>query len=166
MPHLGAEAAERLGVDLSRLVMIPDPGSRWLAVTATVAEVLPVVAVRPPGRVSDADAARFAARLRDRDGVLLVQGPWPQAEASLSVGDPGWSGLGRGHGYLNAREVTVTVASRRLSTPRRGPVLLPAPGGVVDAPRGISSAARGASEASSLRETLPIREALSVREAG
>ena len=31
MPHLGAEAAERLGVDLSRLVVIPDPGSRWLA---------------------------------------------------------------------------------------------------------------------------------------
>jgi len=164
MPNLGAEAAERLGVDLTRLVMVPDPGSRWLAVTATITEVLPVVVVRPPGRVSDADAARFAARLRDRDGVLLVQGPWPQAEASLSVSDPGWSGLGRGHGYLDAREVTVTVSSRRLAAPRRGPVLLPAPGGVVDAVRGPSPVVRDAREQEI--ETVPIREALPVREAG
>ncbi len=49
VPQFGAEAAERLGVDLSRLVLIPEPGPRWLAVTATIAEVLPVVAVRPGG---------------------------------------------------------------------------------------------------------------------
>ncbi len=47
MPELGAEAAEKYGLDLDRLVFIPDPGPRWLAVTATIAEVLPVVAVRP-----------------------------------------------------------------------------------------------------------------------
>lgn len=174
MPHLGAEAAERLGVELSRLVMIPDPGSRWLAVTATVAEVLPVVAVRPPGRVADAEAARFAARLRDRDGVLLVQGSWPQAEATLSVSAPGWGGLGRGHGYLDAREVTVTVTSRRLSTPRRGRMLLPAPGGVVDAPAAAPAVGAGSApgvpavrrDGLSAHEALSVREALPVREAG
>ncbi|GAA1698326.1 hypothetical protein GCM10009808_14760 [Microbacterium sediminicola] len=132
MPDLGAEAAERLGVDLSKLVIVPGPGSRWLAVTSTVTEVLPVVAVRPPGRVSDAEASRFAARLRDRGSVLLVQGSWPQAEATLSVSDAGWSGLGQGHGYLGVREATITVASRRLSTPRRGRMLLPALGGIVE----------------------------------
>ena len=104
MPQLGAEAAEGLGVDLSRLVLIPDPGSRWLAVTATIAEVLPVVAVRPGGRATDAEVSRLAARLRDRGAVLLVQGPWPQAEAMHRGGRPGWTGLGRGHGYLAARE--------------------------------------------------------------
>lgn len=134
MPHVGAEAAERAGVDLARLVMIPDPGSRWLAVTATIAEVLPVVAVQLPGRVADAEAARVAARLRDRDAVLLVHGPWPHAEASLSVSAPRWSGLGSGHGYLDAREVTVTVTSRRMSTPRRGRMVLPASGGVLAHP--------------------------------
>ena len=104
MPQLGAEAAEGLGVDLSRLVLIPDPGPRWLAVTATIAEVLPVVAVRPSGRATDAEVSRLAARLRDRGAVLLVQGPWPQAEAVLEVGDPVWTGLGRGHGYLAGRD--------------------------------------------------------------
>ncbi len=125
MPRLGAEAAERLGVDLSRLVLIPDPGARWLAVTSTVAEVLPVVAVRPAGRAADGEIARLAARLRDRGAVLLVQGPWPQAEAVLEVGEPAWEGVGRGHGYLSGREVTITASSRRWPRSRRTRVMLP-----------------------------------------
>ena len=136
MPRLGAEAAEGMGVDLSRLVLIPDPGPRWLAVTATVAEVLPVVAVRPSGRASDAEVSRLAARLRDRGAVLLVQGPWPQAEAVLEVGDPVWTGVGRGHGYLDGRAVTVTASSRRWPRPRQERLLLPdASGGLAVAPR-------------------------------
>jgi hypothetical protein len=131
IPQFGAEAAERAGVDLSRLVLIPEPGTRWLAVTATIAEVLPVVAVRPVGRAADGDIARLAARLRDRGAVLLVQGPWAQAEASIAVAEPDWSGLGDGHGYLAARELTVTVTSRRTPVPRRGRMLLPGADGAL-----------------------------------
>ena len=69
--------------------------------------------------------------LRDRGAVLLVQGPWAQAEAIIDVGEPEWSGLGRGHGYLSARELTVTVTSRRTPVPRRGRVLLPAEDGAL-----------------------------------
>ena len=131
VPQFGAEAAESLGVDLSRLVLIPEPGSRWLAVTATIAEVLPVVVVRPGGRATDGDVSRLAARLRDRGAVLLVQGPWAQAEAVIDVADPDWTGLGHGHGYLSGRELTVTVTSRRTPVPRRGRVLLPAGDGAL-----------------------------------
>ena len=131
MPELGVEAAEALGVDLARVVFVPDPGPRWLAVTATIAEVAPVVAVRPPTRVADGQVSRLAARLRDRGTVLLVQGAWPQAEASLDVGDPEWSGLGRGHGYLAGREVTVTATSRRWPRAKRERMLLPGPDGQV-----------------------------------
>jgi hypothetical protein len=131
MPELGAEAAERYGLDLDRLVFIPDPGPRWLAVTATIAEVLPVVAVRPPSRVSDKEVARMASRLRDRGTVLLVQGAWPQAEAVIDVADPRWSGLGDGHGYLAGRELTVSVTSRRAPTARRARMLLPAADGSI-----------------------------------
>ena len=139
MPRLGAEAAEKLGVDLSRLVLIPDPGPRWLAVTATISEVLPVVAVRPSGRATDAEVSRLAARLRDRGAVLLVQGPWPQAEAVLEASDPMWTGLGRGHGYLDGRAVTVTSTSRRWPRPRRERLLLPdASGGLAPAPQAMS----------------------------
>jgi hypothetical protein len=131
MPDLGAEAAERYGLDLDRLVFVPDPGPRWLAVTATIAEVLPVVAVRPPARVSEAQASRLAARLRDRGTVLLVQGAWPQTEAVIEVADPRWSGLERGHGYLAGRELTVSVTSRRSPTARRARMLLPAADGTI-----------------------------------
>jgi len=133
MPELGAEAAAHGGVDLSKLVLIPDPGTRWLAVTATIAEVLPVVAVRPPSRARDGDVSRLAARLRERGSVLLVQGTWPQTEAMIDVSDPVWSGVGDGHGYLAARELTVTVTSRRTPVPRSARVQLPTTAGQVAA---------------------------------
>jgi len=67
MPGFGAEAAEHAGVDLSRVVLIPDPGARWLAVTATIADVLPIVAVRPPERAKDSDIAKLADILFTRE---------------------------------------------------------------------------------------------------
>ncbi len=143
MPQLGVEAAEAMGVDLSRLVLVPEPGRRWLAVTATIADVLPLVAVRPRGRVPDGEVSRLAARLRERGAVLLVDGPWPQAEAVLTVDQPEWHGLGRGHGYLEGRAVTVTSASRRWPTPRRARVMLPdAHGDVSRAPEAALPAER------------------------
>ncbi|MGH2274647.1 MULTISPECIES: hypothetical protein [Microbacterium] len=131
VPELGAEAASDLGVDLSRLVLVPDPGPRWLAVAATLADVLPVVAVRPIGRVSDADASRFGARLRERNAVLLVQGVWPQAAASIGLESPEWSGLGAGDGYLRSRALTVSVQTRQAGVPRRARLLLPDPAGAL-----------------------------------
>lgn len=125
MPTLGAEAAASFGVDLERLVLIPEPGTRWLAVVAAAAEVLPIVAVRPQGRARDGDVARLSARLRDRGTVLLVLGDWPGADTLLSVSDPRWSGLGAGYGYLEGREVTVTASSRRSPVPRSIRMLLP-----------------------------------------
>lgn len=131
MPGLGAEAARAAGVDLSRLVLIPEPGERWLAVTATIADVLPVVAVRPPARAKDGEISRLAGRMRERGAVLLVQGPWPQTEAMIDIDDPSWSGLGEGSGILSGRELTVTVTSRRFPSPRSGRIMLPDAGGAV-----------------------------------
>ena len=125
MPGLGAEAAAQAGVNLARLALVPDPGGRWFSATAALAEVMALVAVRPVSRVGDADAARLAARLRDSKTVLLTIGPWPRAEAAISVTDPRWSGLGEGHGYLRTREVLVTVTSKRTPLPRRVRMELP-----------------------------------------
>ncbi|MGR6742188.1 hypothetical protein ACU6RU_09165 [Microbacterium sp. F1-18] len=155
MPGFGAEAAEHAGVDLSRVVLIPDPGARWLAVTATIADVLPVVAVRPPERAKDSDIAKLAGRLRDRGTVLLVQGPWPQTEAMLDVADPRWSGLGDGDGYLSDRELTVTVSSRRFPVPRSARMLLPAPDGAISAAPQERALAGGP-----VAEPIPMRRAV------
>lgn len=112
VPEFGTEAARSAGVALERLALVPRPGERWLSVVATLAEVMSVVAVRPPVRVSPAEANRLAARLRERGCVLLVCGEWPRAEASLSLDGAQWSGLGEGHGYLSGREVEVTARTR------------------------------------------------------
>ena len=113
MPEFGVENAIEMGVDLDRLVLVPHPGERWLGVVAALAEVIGVVALRPGGRVRDSDAARLAARLREREAVLLVQGPWPQAEATIAAEHVAWSGLGDGHGYLDRGRMTISVRARR-----------------------------------------------------
>lgn len=149
MPHLGAEAAEHAGVDLSRLVLVPDAGARWLAVTAAIAEVVPVVALHPPATAKDAEVARLSARLRDRGTVLLVHGRWPHVEATIEVTDSRWSGLGTGYGLLAERTVAVAVTSRRFPTPRRTRLLLPAADG-----------AAAVSDAASLHGVAPMARAV------
>ncbi|WP_350349908.1 hypothetical protein ABIQ69_08420 [Agromyces sp. G08B096] len=109
IPEFGVEAAARLGIDLDRLVLVPDPGRQWLTVAAALADVIPVVAVRPAGRLAPAEASRFQARLRQRGTVLVSTGPWPGADTVLEVGESSWSGLDRGHGALAEREVLVSA---------------------------------------------------------
>ncbi len=109
MPDFGVEAASGLGIDLDRVVLVPRPGEHWLAVTGALVDALTVVVVRPQARVADASAAKLAARLRQREGVLIALGSWPQAEARLSVSHTTWGGIGAGHGYLAGRQMTVTV---------------------------------------------------------
>lgn len=112
LPNFGAEAAARFGIDLERLVLVPAPGEQWLTVTAALVDVLTVVVTRPPRRASDADVARLGARLRQRGCALIVVGEWPQSEAQLRVTASRWSGVGRGHGLLTGREVTVSSSGR------------------------------------------------------
>jgi hypothetical protein len=95
--------------------------------------------------------ARLGARLRDRGTVLLVQGPWPLAEATLDVAEPQWSGVGRGHGYLADRTVTVTVSSRRWPRPRRQRMLLPGAGGEV----AVAPETRGEPAVTPMRKVVP-----------
>lgn len=112
MPDFGVEAAARFGIALDRLVLVPDPGRQWLTVVAALADVIPVVAVRPAGRVSPAESSRLQARLRQRGTTLLVAGDWPGSDARLGVEASSWQGLERGHGRLAEREVVVSVAGR------------------------------------------------------
>ncbi|GAB2523581.1 hypothetical protein GCM10027064_21240 [Microbacterium petrolearium] len=132
LPELSVEAAEGHGVSLDRIALIPDPGDRWLQAASAAAEVFPLVAVRPPRRPAEAEAARLEARLRDRGGTLLALGDWPGVEAALSLGAPEWHGIGRGHGLLSERAVTVTLTGRRTPRPRLVRVLLPGPSGRIE----------------------------------
>lgn len=111
-PGFGVEAAATMGLDLSRLVLVPRPGRHWFAVTAALADSLPLVVTAPAGTPSSADAERFAARLRQRGAVLIALGDWPRCDARLSVVESSWSGVGAGWGYPGSRQITVAVTGK------------------------------------------------------
>lgn len=137
LPWFGAEAAAGLGVDLSRLVLVPEPGREWLSVVAALADALTVVVVRPPGAVTSAEASRLSARLRARGAVLVACTEsagryWPGSEARLTVDQHDWSGLGDGFGRLVARQAGVTVLGRGAAgRARRHQLWLPGEDGAV-----------------------------------
>lgn len=125
IPELGIEAARNAGIRLERLILVPDPGRRWLLVVAALAEAASVVAVKPATRVKDEDALRLAARFRDRSTVLLSCADWPRPQAKLSIAQARWSGLQAGHGYLESREVVVQATTRAQGMPRSARMILP-----------------------------------------
>jgi hypothetical protein len=112
MPGFAAEGAAGLGCDLDRLIFVPHPGREWVNIAAALVDALSVVVVKPQGRVSDAEAARLSARLRQREAILIACGEWPRADVRLSVTATTWHGLGHGHGHLVARQADVTVSAR------------------------------------------------------
>src|SRR5690606_2865600 len=92
-----------------------------------------LIAVNPASGARDADAARLAARLRDRGCTLLTTSPWPQGEGLISLHDPHWEGLGEGWGLLAERTVTVTAQTRSAPRPQSLRVQLPSGLGAVEA---------------------------------
>ncbi|MGH9102070.1 MAG: hypothetical protein ACRDYD_03665 [Acidimicrobiales bacterium] len=136
VPSLAPLAAEELGVELSRLALVPVPGTRWAAVAGALVDALDVVVVRPPGSVRLADARRLVARARQRRATLVVLGPWPEGpDLRLSVAGSRWVGLGTGWGHLTGRVVEVQAEGRRSAARAvRVGLWLPAPwGGVAEA---------------------------------
>ena len=120
----GAEAAADLGIELSRTVVVPDPGEHWLEVTATLVDVLRVVVLRPPVSVDARTAGVLDSRLRTRSSVLVVHGDWPRVEARLSVEESAWSGPASGAGQLLERRSRVVV-HRGARPPLRGDLTWP-----------------------------------------
>ncbi|GAA1793521.1 hypothetical protein GCM10009795_043870 [Nocardioides hankookensis] len=125
VPDFGAEAAVALGVDLDRIVLVPDPGEQWLEVAAALVDVATVVLVRPGGRVTPSAAEKLSARLRKRGAALVCWGEWPRCEVRLTASEPAWAGVGQGHGHLRSRRLLVE-ARRGTAPPRRGALWFPA----------------------------------------
>ena len=109
-PDFGFDAAVGFGVDLERTVVVPDPGEHWMSVTAGLVDVASVVVVRPPAPVTEHQAERLRARLRQKDALLICWGDWPRCEVRLSVQQSRWQGLGQGHGHLRGRRALVSVS--------------------------------------------------------
>jgi hypothetical protein len=144
LPGLGAMAAQDLGIDLSRLAVVPQPGVTWAEVTATLVDGLDAVVLCPPFAPRPAMARRLVARVRERRSVLIVvpgRAGWPEhPDMHLRVGDMRWDGIGAGEGYLRRRRVTVSATGRRSAVRTRHHHLwLPTATGEVAGAHGDSS---------------------------
>jgi hypothetical protein len=135
----GAEAAAELGMELSRTVVVPDPGEHWLEVTAALVDVLRVVVLRPPASVSERAAGVLDSRLRTRSAVLVVHGDWPRAAARLRVEESRWLGPTTGAGHLSQRRARIAV-QRGARPPQRADLTWP---GVHVAEPGVDREVRG-----------------------
>lgn len=115
-PNFGIAAASGLGADLSKVLMLDDPGERWLDATAVLAGAVDLVLLHAPRRPNATQLRRLAQRVRpterQRGCVLVVTSPWEAAHLALTTRDPQWSGLGDGTGNLTGRRVTITATGR------------------------------------------------------
>ena len=128
-PDFGAEAAAELGVELSRTVLVPDPGEHWLEVTAALVDVLRVV-------VRGHDEASSAAEGEpiDAEGELTLPLIGTVRVGGLSL-DQARAELARRYSvYIDAPKVALSVVARGTRefyvlghVERPGPVALSGP---------------------------------------
>jgi len=124
MPRIGVVAAARRGLDLTRLVLIPDPSVQAPAVVGACVDGMDVVVVGPRLALSPADRRRLVAHARERGSVIVSAGPWEGAHVSVVVEGSYWAGLGAGEGRLRSREVEAVVSLRSGGPARRVRVVL------------------------------------------
>jgi len=132
VPQLGVSAAVGVGLDPARLLLVPDPGTAWPQVVASLLDGCELVLLRPPDRAPAALRRRLEAVLRRCGGVLVVAGDWDGAQARLLVTRQEWAGIQPGHGRLRARRVLVVADGRgSAARPRTRWLWLPGPDGAV-----------------------------------
>jgi len=135
-PTFSLAACLDFDIPLRRVVQFV-VGDNWAQAVGAVIEGFDVVVLADRQRVSASQARQLTARNRERGSVLLrvSSPPWPDAaDLRFDVGAPVWSGLGQGHGHLQARQVSVRVAGRRYHGGARShSVMLPAIGGGIQA---------------------------------
>jgi hypothetical protein len=128
LPDLGLAAAAEIGVELSRLALVPRPGAEFASVSSALLDGMDLVAVAP-GAAAPSVTRRLSARARHRGAVLLSAGPWPGAELELRCGTGEWTGLDDGAGHLRERRIEIRAGGRG-SAARSRRVVLTLPGGV------------------------------------
>ena len=132
LPELNLAAAVEAGLVLERVACIRS-GAQWAAVVAALLGAFDIVVVGMGRRVRAGDVGRLGARARERGSVLVAlrgacgAAVWPATpDLTLTAGVSQWSGLGAGHGHLQARTLTVRAIGRHgFSRPRQVDLVFP-----------------------------------------
>ncbi|WP_194922555.1 hypothetical protein [Catenulispora pinisilvae] len=122
-PNFSIAAVSQLGADLSKVLMLDEPGERWPNAVAVLAGAVDLVLLHAPRRPNATQLRRLANRVRPTDRqrgcVLVATSPWEAAHLALSVRSPRWEGLGDGSGNLTRRRVTIRATGRATHGQRR-----------------------------------------------
>jgi hypothetical protein len=118
VPDPGVVAMAELGIDLGRVVLVPEARGGWVDAVGELAGGIDVLLVRPFGSCRPGVARRLVARARERQTalVVLVDRPeeWPDGpDLTLRVTRAAWRGIGAGHGHLQCRLAEVEASGRR-----------------------------------------------------
>ncbi|GAY18488.1 hypothetical protein [Mycobacterium sp. shizuoka-1] len=102
LPDFGLLAAAEMGADLSRLAVIPDPGTDPVEVAAVLMDGMDLVILGLAGRTVTATRARaVVARARQKGCTLLVaRGDWQGATMRLDARVNGYETTTAGHGGI------------------------------------------------------------------
>jgi hypothetical protein len=126
-PSLGLAAAFDHGISAERLAIVATPPpDQCASVIAALVDAVDLVVLGSTVVLRAADARRLSARLRERNGVLVSMGVWPDAvEVTLEVTGSSFAGIDRGHGHLQGWSLEVQIGGRGAAARgRRGTVAL------------------------------------------
>ncbi|MDA8080900.1 MAG: hypothetical protein M0Z96_04735 [Actinomycetota bacterium] len=120
-------AAFEKGVDLGKVVSIPDPGRDLAQVVAVLIEAFPIVVIANPEFISSSQARNLISRVRSNKSVMAVarqslgisgvrtKGSWPASyDYLIRSSMSGFSGLGRGSGFIKERYLSLSLGSKRV----------------------------------------------------
>ncbi|GAA4706484.1 hypothetical protein [Promicromonospora umidemergens] len=111
-PELSPVALVEAGVDLERVVVVPDVGGRGAAVLAALLDGVEIVVAGPRVALTASERRRLLARARQRDVTLVSPSVWEGAALVLDVGQAQWSGPDRGDHWLRESRLSVVRHSR------------------------------------------------------
>ena len=123
-PDIGLLAAVEMGADLSRLAVIPDPGSDPVEVAAVLMDGMDLVVLALGGRsVSLTRARAVVARAHHKGCTLLVtDGDWQGASIRLQARVCGYetTAVTPGFGRISAVRLDVCARGRAVGRARTG----------------------------------------------
>jgi hypothetical protein len=121
-PDVGLLAAVEMGADLSRLAVIPDPGSDPVEVAAVLIDGMDLVGLGLGGRAVPATRARaVTARARQKGCTLLVTGgDWQGAATRLEARVSGYemTGVGKRLGRISRVRLAMRATGRSFGSVR------------------------------------------------
>jgi len=107
-PNLSPLAMTEAGVNLSRVMLVPDVQDQGPAILAALIGGFETVVVGPRVQLTPSERRRLLARARQQETAVLSTSRWEGAALTLDVERSRWSGPDRGERWLREARLTVT----------------------------------------------------------